>query len=489
MEREVWNSRIGFILAAIGSAVGLGNIWRFNYLAYDNGGGAFLIPFLIALFTAGIALMVLEFTLGNKFRAAAPLSFKRARKVFEWIGWWAVLAGFIITMYYSVVIGWALLYTQKSFTLAWTSAADTGTYFIGSVLQRSGSPWELGGFPIEILVSLLAVWFITWLVEIKGVQKGIERANKFFIPLIWVLVIVLIIRALTLPGALNGIDWYLKPDFGALLDLDVWLAAFGQIFYSLSLGMAIMIAYSSYLPKKSDIVNNTFIVTLANAAFSFLIGFAVFGTLGYMAHAKGVGIEEVVADSIGLAFIVFPEALSLLPGLKVVTAVVFFVCITIAGLSSLISLVEAFSSAIMDKFEISRKKAVNITVGIALVGSLVYATRGGLYWLDIIDHFINVYGLLVVGVLEAVAIGWIFGADKIREWANEYSDIKAGRWWNISIKLLVPIVLSVLIIQETLSNLKAPYGGDMMAAALGVAVMLGGMILAAILTSVRKDVV
>ena len=487
MGREVWNSRIGFILATIGSAVGLGNIWRFSYLAYENGGGAFLVPYFIAVFTAGISLVILEFSLGSKFRRAAPLAFKRARKSFEWVGWWAVLAGFIITMYYSVVVGWALVYLQKSFTLAWGS--DTGSYFIDTVLQRTDSPWVLGGFSTSVVLGLIAIWLITWIIEVRGVQKGIEKASKVFMPLLFVLTVILVARALTLPGAFNGIDWYLNPDFGMLLDYRVWLAAYGQVFYTLSIGMAIMITYSSYLPEKSDIVNNALIISLANGAFSFLMGFAIFGTLGYMAFAKGVGIEEVVADSIGLAFIVLPEALNMLPGLKVLTAVVFFACLAIAGLSSLVSLVEAFASAIMDKFHMERKKAVNLTIGMGFTGSLIYATKGGLYWLDIIDHFINVYGLMLVGLIEAIVIGWIFGAGKIKEWANAHSEIKARSWWDISIKVIVPVVLGILIIQETLTNLSAPYGGDRLAAYTGIAVIVMGMIIAAILSSIKKEAI
>ncbi len=477
---------MGFILATIGSAVGLGNIWRFSYLTYENGGGAFLVPYFIAIFTAGISLMVLEFSLGSKFRGAAPLAFKRARKGFECIGWWAVITGSIITMYYSVIVSWALVYIQKAFTLAWGN--DTGAYFIGTVLQRSDSPWELGGFPPSVILALIAIWFITWLIEVKGVQAGIEKASRVFIPLLFVLTLLLVVRSLTLPGAMNGIDWYLKPNFEVLFDYRVWLAAYGQVFYTLGLGMAIMITYSSYLPEKSDIVNNCMIVSLANGAYSFLMGFAIFGTLGYMAHVKNLGIEEVVADGIGLAFIVIPEALNTLPGLKTLTAVIFFISFGIAGLSSLISLVEAFVSTIMDRFQMERKKAANLTIGIGFAGSLIYATKGGLYWLDIIDHFINIYGLMLVGLIEAVAIGWIFGAAKIKEWANAHSEIRAGIWWDISIKLIVPLVLGILIIQETLTNLAAPYGGDSLAAYTGIAVIIMGMILAALLPSVKKEV-
>lgn len=485
--REVWNNRVGFILAAIGSSVGLGNIWRFSYVAYENGGGAFLIPYFVALLTAGIPLMILEFGIGSKFLGSAPLSLKRANKSFEWIGWWGVIASFIITTYYSVIVGWSLVYLLKAFTLGW--GADTGAFFNNELLHVSDSPWNLGNFSYPVLIGLLATWLIIWVIEKKGVQAGIERSSKIFIPLLWVLLIVLVLRAITLEGSINGIEWYLKPDFSKLTDIKVWQAAYGQAFYSLSLGMAIMITYSSYLPKKSDIVNNAFIVSLADGAFSFTMGFAIFGTLGYMAYAKGVGIEEVVAQSIGLAFVVLPEALNMLPGLKALTAVAFFLCIVIAALSSLVSLVEAFASSIMDKFEMKRGRAVDLTIGFGLLFSLIYATRAGIYWLDIIDHFINTYGLIIVGILETVAIGWIYGADKIREWINNYSDIMAGTWWNACIKVVIPVILLYIVYIETRSNLATPYEGyDPAALMIGAGVIVLGILISFLTPFINKEV-
>lgn len=487
MTREVWNTRTGFILAAIGSAVGLGNIWRFSYIVYENGGGAFLIPYLIALFTAGIPLLILEFGLGSKFLGSAPIALKRAKKSFEWIGWWGVIASFIITTYYSVIVGWSFVYLVKAFTLGWGS--DTGAFFNNELLHVSDSPWNLGSFSYPVLIGLLMTWLIVWLIEKKGVQAGIEKSSRIFMPLLWILLIVLVLRAITLEGSINGIEWYLKPDFSKLTDIRVWQAAYGQAFYSLGLGMAIMITYSSYLPKKSDIVNNAFIISLADGAFSFIMGFAVFGTLGYMAYAKGLGIEEVVAQSIGLVFVVLPEALNMLPGLKTLTAVAFFLCIVIAALSSLISLVEAFVSAIMDKFEMKRSKAVDLTIGFGLLFSLIYATRAGIYWLDIIDHFINTYGLIIVGILETVAIGWIYGADKIREWANAYSDIRAGIWWDISIKMIIPAVLLYIVYKETRSNLAAPYGGyDPAAIMVGAGIIVLGIIVSFFMSFIKEEV-
>lgn len=486
--REIWATRAGFILAAIGSAIGLGNIWRFSYLAHANGGGAFLIPYFIALFVTGISLLMVEFALGHKFKASAPLAMRQIGRKFEWIGWWAVLSAFIITTYYIVVIGWALVYFAKSFTLAW--GTDTKSYFFGNVLQLSNSPWEISGFAMEVLFAVIVIWIINWFVVFRGVKKGIEKANLVMMPLLWLLAIILVIRAITLPGALDGLEWYLRPDFSKLGDYNIWIAAFGQIFFSLSLAMGIMIAYGSYLKEKSDIANNSFIVGLADSAFSFLIGFAVFGTLGYMAFATQSSVQEVVASGVGLAFIVFPQALNLIPGFPQLVAAIFFLTLLVAGLSSSISLVESITSSIMDKFKVSRTRAVNSVFILGLLGSLIYTTSAGIYWLDIIDHFINYYGLVLVALLEVIAVAWFFKLPSLREHINAISEIKIGRWWDWSLKYVTVFILTVLLLLDIWGNLQKPYGDySIDALGAGILAILIGMLVSAILTLRRgKDV-
>ncbi|MEG9195206.1 MAG: sodium-dependent transporter [Candidatus Methanoglobus sp.] len=483
--RESWATRVGFVLAAIGSAIGLGNIWRFSYLAHANGGGAFLIPYFIALFVTGISLLMVEFALGHKYRASAPLAMRQIGRKFEWVGWWAVLSAFIITTYYVVVLGWALVYFAKSFTLAW--GPDTKSYFFGNVLQLSDSPWNFSGFSTEVLVAVVLIWLINWFVVFRGVKKGIEKANMVMMPLLWLLAIILVVRAVTLPGALDGLEWYLRPDFSKLGDYKIWIAAFGQIFFSLSLAMGIMIAYGSYLPEKSDIANNSFIVGLADSAFSFLIGFAVFGTLGYMAFATNTSVQEVVESGVGLAFVVFPQALNLIPGFPNLVAAIFFLTLTIAGLTSSISLVESVTSSLMDKFKISRTRAVNTVFALGFLGSLIYTTTAGLYWLDIIDHFINYYGLVLVALLEVIAVAWFFNLPSLRDHINTISEIKIGRWWDWSLKYATTAVLASLLILDIWGNLQKPYGDySIDALCVGILVILLGMLVSAVIT-VRRD--
>jgi len=457
-EREQWGSKIGFILAAVGSAIGLGNIWRFSYLAYSNGGGAFLIPYFVALLFVGVAVLLLELALGHSTKGSAPLAFKRLHEKSEWIGWLGVTSGFIITTYYMAIISWGAYYLYK-LLLNGFPTTNFSDFFFGSVLQLSSGPGDIGGFANGILISVLFIWLINYVIVNSGVKKGLEKANQIFMTLLFILTIILVIRGITLPGGLEGINWYLTPDFSALTNPRIWLDAFSQIFFTLSLGFGIMIAYSSYLPKKTDLTTSAFTISLLNCGYSFLAGFAVFGTLGYMAYTSGLPFNEVVAQSIGLAFVTFPEALSLMPVGSLILGAIFFLSLVIVGLSSSVSLVEAITSAVMDKFEISRGKAVASVTILGFLGSLLYTTKSGLYWLDIVDHFTASYLLPIVGVFEAVVAIWIFKGEKLEAYLNKLSDIKIGNYWKFFAGILTPVVLLSVIGLDVVSMMSNPYGG------------------------------
>ncbi len=345
--REQWIGRPQFLLAAIGSAVGLGNIWRFPYVAYANGGGAFLIPYFVALITAGIPLMMLEYALGVRMQAGPPVAFSKIKKGLEWVGWWSILAAFVIITYYAVVMAWCWNYLYHSFTLAWGDNA--GGFFITEVLQRSGGPGELGGIVPGVLIGLVITWAIVYWI----IYKGIGRVGKVVmatVPIPIILIAILVVRGITLPGAAEGLNFYLAPDFSRLTDPQVWLAAYGQIFFSLSLAMGIMIVYASYLPKKSDVTNNALITSFANCGTSFFAGFAIFSTLGYLAHATGVDVSEVAGAGPGLAFITIPTAISKLPVAASFFGAIFFLTLLTLAVDSLFSLVEADVTAAMDKW-------------------------------------------------------------------------------------------------------------------------------------------
>jgi len=468
-KRGAFSSNLGFLLAAIGSAIGLGNIWRFSYMAYTNGGGAFLVPYFIALFTAGIPLLILEYGLGHREQASAPLAFAKVWRRTEWLGWWMPLfVMFGIMLYYQVVIGWCANFTVFSFNLAW--GANTQDFFLNQYLRITASPGELGGLRPIIVIATGLMWLITWFITFQEVHRGIERACKIFMPVLLGTTLILIVWGLTLPGAWTGIKYYLQPEWGKLLDFKVWMAAYGQIFFTLSIGFGIMIAYASYLPRKSDLVMNAWVTSLTNCIYSFLAGFAVFSILGYLAISKGIPIDQVIQSGPTLAFVVFPEAISKLPFLRELFGILFFSALTIAGLSSGVSIIEALTSAIMDKFKISRKWIVSVLCGLGFFGSLIFATGGGLYWLDIVDHFLNQYGLILAGLLQCVIVGYILKAGVLREYINKTAQMKLYRGWDLMIKYLTPAILLLMLLRSFYTELLKGYGGYSTTALLSIGV-------------------
>ncbi|MFA5687797.1 MAG: sodium-dependent transporter [Kiritimatiellales bacterium] len=462
-KRSLWGSKIGFLMAAIGSAVGLGNIWRFSYMAFEHGGGAFLVPYFIALVTAGIPLMILEYVLGHREKASSPLAFVRVAPKLEFIGWWMPLAAFFgITVYYAAVLGWCINYLFSSFSLAW--GADTQTYFFSSFLQITGSPLVLGGIRWPVFFATIGGWGLVWVICYRKINRGIEKACLLFMPLLFILTLGLVGWTLNLEGAWAGVvNNYLTPDWDKInvfanpAAWKVWSAAYGQIFFTLSLGFGIMITYSSYLPQKTDIPGNALWTCCTDCIYSFIAGFAVFGIVGFMAHTKGVDFSSVIKGGPQLAFVVYPEAINQLPFGRVAFGIMFFVVLIVAGISSAISLLEATACALMDKFNIPRRKAVTGLCIAGLFGSTIFTTRAGLMILDIVDHFITNYGLILGGIIQCILVGWIMKARVARAYVNTLGGTHLPRIWDFAIRWLTPVILSVIFLQTVITDLRQTY--------------------------------
>ncbi len=460
MQREQWNSRIGFILAAVGSAIGLGNIWRFPYMAYENGGGAFFIPYLFAMISAGIPFMIMEFSLGHKLRGAAPKVFSRLGIHYglrlEWLGWFQVLIAAVIAVYYVAIIGWTISFLGFSFTQSW--GTDTNAFFFNEYLQLGdNSPTSLGVFQPHIALPMAIAWAITSLAIFTGVRGGIERASKIMMPLLFIMVLVLIGRIVFLPGALEGLNYLFQPDFSKILDTKVWSAAYGQIFFTLSVGFAIMLAYSSYLPEKSDINNNAFMTVLINCGFSIMGGIMIFGVLGYMAQEQAKPLTEVVTSGVGLAFVTIPAAINLLPA-PYILGPLFFFALVVAGLSSHISILEAVTSALMDKLHLPRKKAAAIVCGSGFIISMAFATNGGLLLLDLIDYFINNIALLFSCFIELIILTWLFKIADIRDYSNRLSEFTIGIWFELCLRFISPAMLGIILVRNLVNTINNGYG-------------------------------
>jgi len=426
-------------------------------MVYENGGGAFLIPYLVALFTVGIPLLILEFAMGHERMGSAPLACHKIRSNWEWLGWWAVtFVMFGIGLYYTVIISWCLNYLILSFNLAW--GQNPNQFFFKKFLCVSSGPGVIGQIRTPIFMGLVIVWFLNWIISYRGIKKGLELANKIFMPILFVFTAILVAWAVTLKGAMTGIRAYLTPDFSKLVNPKVWVDAFSQIFFTLSLGFGIMITYASYLPAKTNITKNAFITAIINCGYSIFSGFAVFSVLGFMATSQHQPLSKVISQSIGLAFVAYPKAISLMPGGEIF-GVIFFFCLFVAGISSSISMVETFSAAIIDKFGFNRKAVVSTICIMGFIGSTVFTTQAGLFWLDILDHFITHYGLVVVGIFECILVGWLFKLDIMRKHINRISSIKLGAWWNGLIRYFIPLTLGIILAGDIYVELSKPYGG------------------------------
>ena len=455
--RGGFSSRKVFIFAAIGSAVGLGNIWRFPYVAYENGGGAFLIPYLVALLTAGLPFLLLDYALGHKHRGSAPLSFARLRRGTEFLGWWQVGICFLIAIYYAAVIAWALRYMLFSFDEAWGD--DPEGFLYGDFLQ-AGDPGISGEAVAGVLVPLALVWVAVLVIMALGVEQGIGKLSLYFIPVLFVAFAVLVVTALTLDGSSVGLDALFSPSWDALTEPGVWAAAYGQIFFSLSIGFGIMITYASYVEKRSDMPGAGLVVGFANSGFELLAGIGVFAALGFMAQAQGVAVGDVAADGLGLAFVVFPAIISEAPAGALI-GVLFFGSLVIAGLTSLVSVIEVVISAVRDKFELSRLAAVAwVGVPAAVVSLVLFSTTSGVYVLDIIDHFINQYGILLVAVVSMLVVAWVLRAlPMLARHLNRFGSLTLGPTWYVLVSFLAPAMLVYILGSAMHDDIETAYEG------------------------------
>ena len=450
-KRSQWKSKFGFILAASGSAIGLGNIVFFPANAYKYGGGAFYLPYFVALFLIGIPVMITEFGLGGMTKKSFPLAMKQAGgKLGEFIGWFALLnAGFIV-MYYVTILGWV---------------SGMGLEAIQNPVEEvfqgtSRIPW-LGGEGGELanphgtffnmvsswtpVYAVLAVWVLNFLLVSKG-TKTIEFAVKIFVPLMWLAMLVLVVQGLALPGGFDGVKALFTPELDVIARPHVWQGAISQMFFTLSLGFGVMTAYASYLPDNSDHSHNAITTSLLNCGFEWIAGVAIFSAL----FAFSVQPSD---STIAMMFFVTPQAIAALPAYSQAFAIGFFALLLIAGLTSSVSLVEGLCAAMLDKFRMRRWKVLLIFGLVGAAGSTAFALPHvinaglenggtlGLTLVDLIDHWSFGYGLLIVGLLEVLVIGWGLGSQRVRRWVNERSRFELGRWFDVLLRFVIPLIL------------------------------------------------
>ena len=450
-EKSVWDSNIAFVLAMIGSAVGLGNIWRFPNVLYSNGGGSFMIPYIVSLFILGISFVLVEYAVGFKFKTSLSKIFFTIKSRLEPIAWFIILVVFLITTYYVCVVAWDLIYVALSLTKAW--GANPDLFFTVNVLHASDSLSGIFTIVPWVFISVFLVWLSSWAIVQKDLNEGIGKVSKILLPVLVLIVIVIVAFSLTLPGASIGYTQIFTPDWSALTNLNVWLAAFGQIVFSLSLGMSIALTYASYLPEDSKLTDNALIVAFSNSGFEVFNAIGIFSILGFMTLTSGIPFNELVTEGTGLAFVVFPKVFNVMGPWASVIGPLFFLCILFAGLTSLIALLEVASFAISEKFGFSRRKSATLVCVVGFCISCLFATAAGSYLLGIFDAFLNNFALLFGVFLECIIFGWIYNFDELVEVLNSHSSIQMDPFWKIIIKYILPICIFVLWAQGVYSTI------------------------------------
>ena len=442
-DKNEWGSNLSFLLAMIGSAVGLGNIWRYPYVLYSNGGGAFFIPYIVAILIMGIPFLILEYGVGYNFKSSFPKAVKSISKKWEYLGWFLPVAVFMILIYYSAILGWDGFYVIISAFKGW--GADPNAYFTGSFLQANDTLGGLGTFVPFVAIAMLVGWVIMWVISHTDLEKGLGRVSKVLVPLLFAIMIFIVLFSLTLPGAGIGLAELYNPDWSLLLNFNIWMAAFGQIIFSLSLGMCIAFTYASYAQDDSDLVSNVLYVALANCGFENFAAIGVFSILGYMSLQSGVAVPDLVTQGTGLVFIVYPTVFNVLGDWASVIGPLFFFTVYLAGLTSILSTIEPLSFSIQNKFGWSRNKTMTILCVFGAAVSMIYATAMGSYILGIADTFVNQIAILIGVIFECIIFAWIFKAENIIPKLNAKSkSIKLGKWWLVVVKYVLPIFIAIV---------------------------------------------
>ncbi len=444
-KRSSFSSRIGFVLAAAGSAVGLGNLWRFPYLAAKHGGGIFLFMYLILVFTFGFALMITEIALGRKTRLSCVEAYGALHKKFRFVGPLSALIPILIVPYYCVIGGWVLKYMCE-FIMGNGALLAADSYFGDFIsvaargLLNNPMPW----FAVYVLLNAVIV--------LLGVNKGIEKISKVMMPVLVVLSIVISVYSLSLPGAMEGLKFYLLPDFSKL-SLSTVLGAMGQMFYSMSLAMGIMITYGSYMGDEDNLEHSVSQIQIFDTGIAFLAGLMIIP--GVVAFNGGTA--EGISAGPGLMFGVLPKVFSTIGGGDLLGAA-FFILVFFAALTSSISLMETFVSIVQDHFHTKRTPAIlGVTVFMLLLGSLSCLGYGplasvqllGMAFLDFFDFFSNSILMPIVAFLCCVLIGHVVGTGVITEEVTKTGHpFRKETLYTVMIRWVAPILLAIILLGE-----------------------------------------
>jgi len=502
-ERETWGSNLDFLLSIIGFAVDLANVWRFPYLCYKNGGGAFLIPYILMLTLGALPLFYMELILGQ-FHRQGPISVWRISPIFKGVGYCAVLIAFFVSFYYNVIIGWALYFLASSVNtrLPWKDCTnDWNTeycaikcvnqtnssllyrvpelestdnnsmifsdiscnetrspakeYFNLKVLrvQESDGIDNIGSPQWPLVICIGVVYCLLYISLFKGVKSS-GKVVWITATMPYVVLTILLVRGLMLEGAVDGITFYLTVDWQRLLDPGVWIDAAIQIFYSVGAGFGVHLAYASYNKFHNNCYRDCLVTSAVNSFTSFFSGFVIFTYLGYMAKSQNKGIADVADQGPGLVFEVYPEAVATLPGSQF-WSVIFFFMLIMLGMDSAMGGLECVITGLMDEYQdtfrrrgISREMFTGFVVFSSYVVAITCVTPGGIYIFSLLENYAAGLSLLTTVCLEAVAVSWVYGLKNFSDDVFSMLGHRPGLYWRITWKFVSPAFLAFVIILQ-----------------------------------------
>ncbi|XP_028680947.2 sodium- and chloride-dependent taurine transporter [Erpetoichthys calabaricus] len=476
-QREKWASKLDFVLSVAGGFVGLGNVWRFPYLCYKNGGGAFLIPYFIFLFGGGLPVFFLEVALGQFTSQGGITCWEKICPIFTGIGYASIVIVSLLNVYYIVILAWGLYYLFQSFRselpwakcdqewntpscvedtfwqnkTLWLSVNITNftspvtEFWERNVLSISSGIEEVGILKWDLALCLLAVWVICFFCIWKGVRST-GKVVYFTATFPFIMLFILLIRGVTLPGAAEGIKFYLYPNITRLADPEVWIDAGTQIFFSYAICLGAMTSLGSYNKFKYNCYRDCLLLGCLNSGTSFVSGFAIFSVLGFMAQEQGVDIADVAESGPGLAFIAYPKAVTMMP-LPTLWAILFFLMLLLLGLDSQFVEVEGQITSLVDLYPSFLRKGYRREIFIAIVCILSYllgltmVTEGGMYVFQLFDYYAaSGVCLLWVAFFECVAVAWIYGANNFYDAIEDMIGYRPNPWMKWSWSVITPVL-------------------------------------------------
>lgn len=437
-----WRSQAGYVWSVLGSAVGFANILSFSSQAYKNGGGAFLIPYCLALFILGIPLLILEGIIGQRTQSPLVRAFSRVwGKTGKTLGWLSVIACLTIGAFYIVLTGYSLAYTY--FAAAGTITEDTQSFFLNNFLHVTPSLKDFGSLSWWVLLPMGGTAAAAYFVMIRSVRDGIEKVCSLFMPLLAIIVTLFAIVASFLPGGTAGWVYYLTPDFSRLADPLLWRDVFGQLFFSLSLGLGIIVGYSRHTGSIANVPRALLYVALGDFAVSFISGAAIFATLAHISHVQGIPFESLAASdsTFELGFIIFPKILKFLgPVLSQSVGAIFFFCLFIAGITGVFSIAESIAGNVEVEFGLTRKNSVRITLcGIAGL-AFFFCMGNATHLIDALAPMVLGTNMLIGGLILVAAFQ--FGSLEISR-----DPVWRGRW-NLNrffLRIIAPPILAIIL--------------------------------------------